>query len=75
MHHATSRDGRENGMYDCRLVGVSCTLKEGRLEKRSPFGKIDCERSASTYYTLCYHVYQRCESEEELCRHIASLSI
>ena len=55
MHHATSRDGRENGMYDC-LVGVSCTLKEGRLEKRSPFGKIDCERSASTYtlyVTMC----------------------
>jgi hypothetical protein len=74
MHHATSRDGRENGMYDC-LVGVSCTLKEGRLEKRRPFGKIDCERSAVhiTLYVTC--VYQRCESEEELCRHIASLSI
>jgi hypothetical protein len=41
MHHATSRDGRENGMYDC-AVGVSMYLEGETTRERSPFGKIDC---------------------------------
>lgn len=38
MHHATSRDGRENGMYDCVVygtVGVSMYLEGETTRERS----------------------------------------